>query len=263
MIEKVTKLGQLAIRRVMLPAGLSLLQRTPHRPAALPVPEEVAAHHWIQRALLNQIGVNCVIDVGAHSGEYGHQLRRAGYRGEIVSFEPVAASYSSLERRAARDAHWTTHRLALGSAPGSATMHVSRQSVFSSFMRVNEFATGYLPESATTGDEEVEVQRLDAMFDRLCGNIPHPRVLLKTDTQGWDLEVIEGARGCLHHVVAVQAELSVRPIYEGQPDWRTALAALEHDGFTPVHLATVTRDASLRVVEFDYLGVRSDAVSVG
>jgi hypothetical protein len=62
MIEKVTKLGQLAIRRVMLPAGLSLLQRTPHRPAALPVPEEVAAHHWIQRTLLNQIGVNCVID---------------------------------------------------------------------------------------------------------------------------------------------------------------------------------------------------------
>jgi hypothetical protein len=54
----------------------------------------------------------------------------------------------------------------------------------------------------------------------------------------------------------------VRPIYEGQPDWRTALAALEHDGFTPVHLATVTRDASLRVVEFDYLGVRSAAVGV-
>jgi hypothetical protein len=52
------------------------------------------------------------------------------------------------------------------------------------------------------------------------------------------------------------------PIYEGQPDWRTALAALEHDGFTPVHLATVTRDASLRVVEFDYLGVRSAAVGV-
>jgi hypothetical protein len=100
------------------------------------------------------------------------------------------------------------------------------------------------------------------LFDRLCGNIPHPRVLLKTDTQGWDLEVIEGARGCLHHVVAVQAELSVRPIYEGQPDWRTELAALEHDGFTPVHLATVTRDASLRVVEFDYLGVRSAAVGV-
>jgi hypothetical protein len=37
---------------------------------------------------------------------------------------------------------------------------------------------------------------------------------------------------------------------------------LEHDGFTPVHLATVTRDASLRVVEFDYLGVRSAAVGV-
>jgi FkbM family methyltransferase len=256
MIEQVRELADLAVRRVMLSASLSLLQRTPHRPTAHPLPEELAAHKRIQHTLLRQIGVNCVIDVGAHSGEYGHQLRRSGYRGEIVSFEPVAASYSSLQRRAAGDTHWSTHRLALGSAPRRATMHVSRKSVFSSFMRVNEFSTKYMPDSATTGDEEVDVQRLDAVFDRLCGHIPNPRVLLKTDTQGWDLEVIEGARGCLRHVVALQTELSVRPIYEGQVGWLDALATLEREGFKPVHLATVTRDPSSRVVEFDYLGIR-------
>lgn len=63
-------------------------------------------------------------------------------------------------------------------------------------------------------------------------------------------------------MVALQAELSVRPIYEGQPTWLTALEALEREGFTPVHLATVTRDASLGVVEFDYLGIRRDAAGV-
>ena len=51
-------------------------------------------------------------------------------------------------------------------------------------------------------------------------------MLLKTDTQGWDLEVIEGAAGCLERVVALQVELSVRPIYEGSPGWLEVLARL-------------------------------------
>jgi hypothetical protein len=94
----------------------------------------------------------------------------------------------------------------------------------------------------------------------VCGHISDPRILLKTDTQGCDLEVIEGARGCVQHVVALQAELSVRPTYEGQPSRLTALAALEREGFTPVHLAPVTRDASTGVVAFDYLGIRGATV---
>jgi hypothetical protein len=34
--------------------------------------------------------VNCVLDVGAQGGEFGAQLRRIGYHGPIVSYEPVA-----------------------------------------------------------------------------------------------------------------------------------------------------------------------------
>ena len=244
----------------MLSASMGLLQRAPRRPTAHPIPEEIAAYQWIERALLSRIGINCVIDVGAHFGEYGSQLRRTGYTGAIVSFEPVSASFARLQRRTAGDPHWSAHRVALGSAPGMSTIHVSRQSGFSSFMRVNDFSTEYMPESATTGEEQVQVQRLDALFDELCGHLPNPRVLLKTDTQGWDMQVIEGARGCLRHVVALQAELSVRPIYEGQLNWLEALTQLEREGFTPVHLATVTRHTSLEVVEFDYLGIRRPSV---
>jgi FkbM family methyltransferase len=255
-LERATELAGLALRRSMLSTGLRLVHSAPHRPMWHALPEEIAAYEWIQHALLTRMGVNCVIDVGAHAGEYGRRVRRTGYEGAIVSFEPVAAAYASLANSAARDPDWTVHRIALGSAGGRATMHVSRESIFSSFMKVNDFATHSMPESAIAADEDVEVQRLDEVFDTVCGHIANPRVLVKTDTQGWDLEVIDGARGCLHHVVALQAELSVRPIYEGQIGWLEALAALEREGFRPVHLATVTRDASLGVVEFDYLGIR-------
>jgi FkbM family methyltransferase len=254
--ERATELASLALRRSMLSTGLRLVHHAPHRPVWHALPEEIAAYEWIQHELISRMGINCVIDVGAHAGEYGRRVRRAGYEGALVSFEPVASAYAALADRARDDPRWTAHRIALGSAPGRATMHVSRESVFSSFMQVNDFATRSMPDSVIAADEEVEVQRLDDLFDGVCGHIANPRVLLKTDTQGWDLEVIEGARGCLQHVVALQAELSVRPIYEGQVGWLEALAALEREGFRPVHLATVTRDAALGVIEFDYLGIR-------
>src|SRR5437764_15402991 len=57
---------------------------------------------------------SCVIDVGAHRGEYGRLLRDLGYEGEIISFEPVAANFKILERKSASDPRWQVHRLALG-----------------------------------------------------------------------------------------------------------------------------------------------------
>ena len=39
--------------------------------------------------MLHRMKVDCVLDVGAHVGGYGKNLRLAGYRGPIVSFEPV------------------------------------------------------------------------------------------------------------------------------------------------------------------------------
>ncbi len=44
--------------------------------------------------------IDCVLDVGAHTGGYGVLLRELGYAGEIVSFEPTAASFAALEARA-------------------------------------------------------------------------------------------------------------------------------------------------------------------
>src|SRR5438046_9585223 len=56
--------------------------------------------------LFSVLGINCVLDVGAHRGEYGLELRRSGYRGFIISFEPVTENFVALERRAAGDPRW-------------------------------------------------------------------------------------------------------------------------------------------------------------
>ena len=58
-----------------------------------PPPETLAFH---LKHLTRRLEINCVLDVGAHQGGYARLLRReAGFGGEIVSFEPAAASWAS------------------------------------------------------------------------------------------------------------------------------------------------------------------------
>ena len=238
-------------------AGYTLFKDRPPRDIGVPQPVEVAAQRLLLRALIERIGVNCVIDVGAHRGEYGRLLRNAGYRGEIVSLEPSAESFRVLERQAEGDPAWRVHRLALGRESGRERLQVARATNFSSFLRPTRFSLQVFGTSAVEREEEVQVERLDAVFDRLVQHVPDPRVLLKTDTQGWDLQVIEGAEHVLDRVLALQVELSVQPIYDGAVGWLDALAWLEAKGFRPAHLTTVMRDGELGVIELDGLFIRS------
>ena len=248
--------GKAAARRLLQRRGYTVFSDRPPRDLANPLGIELAAHRLLLRAVLESRGVNCVIDVGAHTGGYGSQLRQAGYQGEIVSVEPVAASFDALRARAESDPRWHARRLALGGAPGTATLQVAREANFTSFLRPTRFSLDWFGGSAVEREEEVEVKRLDAVFDAFVAHVAQPRVLLKTDTQGWDLEVIEGARGVLDRIDALQVELAVRPIYEGAVGWLEAVETLRRLGFRPAHLTTVARDAALGVVELDCLLVR-------
>src|SRR5687767_5989527 len=68
--------------------------------------------------ILATMQVNCVIDVGAHTGDFGRQLRRIGHDGLIVSYEPVAKNFARLREAAGTDPLWRVRQLALGAEAG-------------------------------------------------------------------------------------------------------------------------------------------------
>src|SRR5687768_16170841 len=167
------------VNRVLEPLGIRLQTR---RAVRDPV--------RLLRLKMNELGVETVLDIGANVGQFVSELRREGWHGRVVSFEPVPIAHAELQRRAEADSRWTVAPpMALGRQSTNAPMNVSRNLVSSSLVSVEQRSTDAAPESAPAGVATIRVEPLDAV---LAADWPAP-FAIKLDTQGFELEVLAGA----------------------------------------------------------------------
>lgn len=142
--------------------------------------------------LVEKYGVNCVIDVGANRGQYGQKLRELGFKGRICSFEPVAESFSDLQKAAAADPDWRVFRCALGEDEREAEINVFRATVLASFLSPAKALKEMFRSdnnSEIKSKEKVPVKPLSSFWDNVIEDIGVPKVMLKMDPQGYDLKV--------------------------------------------------------------------------
>ena len=176
-----------------------------------------ATSHAAQlRAMLLSQHINLIFDVGANAGQYGRELRsHVGYRGRIVSFEPLKHAHEALCKAARGDEGWeVAERVAIGSEDGTAIMNVAANSVSSSILPMLEAHSAAAPESCYESTETVALRRLDSIAPGYLRADSVP--FLKIDTQGYEKQVLDGAPEVLSRVAGVQLELSMVPLYEGQ-----------------------------------------------
>jgi hypothetical protein len=70
------------------------------------------------------------------------------------------------------------------------------------------------PESAAIGTRIVPIVRLE---DEIPRRLPlAKRIFVKSDTQGYEREVVAGLSGVLDRIAGLQLELSLVPLYEGE-----------------------------------------------
>lgn len=205
------------------------------------------------RDLFRHLDIQCVLDVGANKGQYRDFLREhVGYQGLILSFEPVSELVQHLMTRAAKDKQWRIFPFALGATDTTKAFNVMSTSQFSSFLEPDHSVIGnYRGKNSVDHQETVPVKQLDTFMAELSGKLALKNIYLKLDTQGYDLEVVKGASKTLPTVKAMQSEVSVLGIYSGMPDFLTAIQAFRANHFDITGMFPVTRDAGLRVVEFD------------
>ena len=208
-----------------------------------------------RRSVLERYGISVVVDVGANTGQFGRTVRAEGYRGRIVSFEPVADAFDELARRAARDPAWDCRRLALGDRDGVAEIHVAGNSVSSSLLTVLDRHVAAAPGSRTARTESVPIACLDSVAGEVLPVAG--AAYLKLDVQGAELAVLRGAEANLARVAAIEAELSLVPLYEGQPLFAEVVRRLDAAGFALVSVEQgFTDPATGELLQLDGLFVR-------
>jgi FkbM family methyltransferase len=221
--------------------------------------EEPVQQHLTE--LFGRITPECVLDVGANTGQYGRMLREHGYQGWIVSFEPVRAAFDELAATAELDGRWRAFQLALGSKAEHRRIAVAEVSQLSSFRSFSEYGAAEFPgASEVISEEEVELRTLDDSWREFLDGIPSGRLFLKLDTQGWDLEVLEGATKLLTRLVGLQLEASITPIYEHVPTFSQVVDHVTSLGFGLTAVFPVNRDSRFRLIEVDCVFVNPELI---
>jgi FkbM family methyltransferase len=185
----------------------------------------------MRRILLVDGGVDLLIDVGAHAGEYGAAVRREGYSGQIISFEPVEDHFRRLSVAAGADSAWDCHHCGIGAESGTLTINVSGNDGFSSsILEMEETHERALAESRYYRSEKIEVVTLDHTVKEGSD------IYLKVDAQGYEREVLTGASATLQRCLGVELELSVVPLYTGQPLMGETIEVMRAARFALTHL---------------------------
>ena len=85
------------------------------------------------------------------------------------------------------------------------------------------------PNSKYIGQQEIDVKKLDDVFDSFCKESDH--VMLKIDTQGFEKQVLQGAEGILDKVSLIQLEMSLVALYETETLYLDIIEHLDKQGF--------------------------------
>lgn len=173
--------------------------------------------------------VTLVYDIGANNGQFAGQLIEAGYKGKIVSFEPLSYAHELLTQKAKKECDWTVApRAAVGSKVGKIAINISRNSFSSSLLPLTETGLAHAPNAVYVSQEETEVITLDSTnYDSALDN-----VFIKVDVQGYEFEVLKGATHLLAKAKGVQLEMSFLPIYAGAPKFEDLYMFMMEQGFS-------------------------------
>lgn len=160
-----------------------------------------------------------VLDVGANVGQTIELFRESFPAAHIHSFEPSPRTYRQLEGRHRSTPDVKLWNCGVGAADGKLPFHENTVSDMSSFLAPGSEAWGQVE-----GTTEVDVVTLDGFCAR---NGIETIDVLKSDTQGYELEVIKGAERLLEErrIRLILCEVNFADMYRGQAPFMSCIGS--------------------------------------
>jgi FkbM family methyltransferase len=181
-------------------------------------------------AAMKKVKIDVLFDIGANAGQFSSEIRRRGYSGKIISFEPLTSAREKLIQKASKDANWLIHdRAAIGDLNGFVDINISKNSYSSSILPMLNLHLDAAANSEYIGSEKTPIITLDSVADTYLDKFSN--CFIKIDTQGYETKVLDGAFKTLKRAKGVLCELTLVSLYEGQDIWRDLILRLEKEGF--------------------------------
>ena len=173
--------------------------------------------------------INSLIDVGAHEGNFIIDILKKIPNMKVISFEPVNSSFNILNKNSEKYNNWKTYPYALGNIDQKTEINISDYSEANSFLTITNELINFRPELKIKDKEVIQCKKLDNFFDEI--KVYEKPIMLKIDTQGYDLEVLKGAKETLKIIDFLFIEASTAKVYENQPLFSDIINFVEKENF--------------------------------
>jgi FkbM family methyltransferase len=194
-----------------------------------------------------------IIDAGANEGQFAIGANKAFPYAKIHCFEPGSAAFNRLKFNLSGIANITFHKKALGADNKTTKLHLTNNDQSSSLLCLHNNHKSAYPSIEEIGVENVEMVMLSQEFNDLAGSQP---VLLKIDTQGYEMEVLKGAEKMLDSVDWILLETATKQMYAGESEFKNIHQWLEDRKFGFLAPIEIHFSASGSPCQFDALFVR-------
>jgi len=158
--------------------------------------------------------INSIIDVGSAKGEIAIQFTERFPLASVYCFEPIHSTFLDLEKKVKGFPKISIYNKGLGSEDKEMEMQIAERITSSSFFPIsssiqNPFFSSNLKKATS---EKISITSLDRMIDH------NEKInLLKIDVQGYEVEVLKGAKRILKNTAVIIVEMQNHKMYKGAP----------------------------------------------
>lgn len=134
----------------------------------------------------NSNNIEVIFDVGGNVGQSVRKFKDHIPNCTIYSFEPVKATFQDLQENCEGYNNVFAKNIGLGSKKEQRPIYIESQSVWNSL----------IPKEENFDYHKQEIIKIDSIDNFMNDNKINKIDVLKTDTEGFDLEVLKGAKRC-------------------------------------------------------------------
>jgi len=216
----------LQLRAELVRIGINRSQAT--KLALRPATRTELAHHNFDLLPDNGLAApECVIDIGTNLGDWTNALLALCRPNRVLCVEPDPQLAVKLRARFQSHPSVEICETAIGDKSGIAGFNLMESHVLNSLRAPTKSMDQLFPEAFRVRETiQVKIQPLDALTE----NIAHIN-LLKIDAQGFEREIIAGAKASLAKTDIVLLEINFQPHYEGEAGLFELDASMQQNGF--------------------------------